>query len=434
MQTFKLKILSFIVIILIYSDHSYCQWNQITFPYNDNLRMVRFVSENLGWVIGDDYVYKTIDGGDNWQTQDALMGGGCEAFFAIDTLTAIYADHSLRGIRRTSDGGATWSTVNNDAYYYYEFNFINDDLGFAACGSASSIDSGFVRRSLDGGKHWATIASVYFPNAAYDFDGISFVDSLNGWAVSYKGWVYNTTDGGFTWSFQDSVGRSNSPEREFVPCRDIQFTSLDSGWVVGGFAGEALVAKTTDGGQLWFSEILMPFSLCSIREIEMINSQVGWFAGANNGGAMLAKTIDGGNTWVDQLPSQGGFNSISMINSNIGYAVGDNGRIYKTINGGGPTGVNEHFIQALASFQLEQNYPNPFNPETIIEFSIPENSFVSLTIYDVLGNEVKTLVNQEKPAGIYQVSFYAKGLSSGIYFYELKSKFSTLIKKMILLR
>jgi len=74
-----------------------------------------------------------------------------------------------------------------------------------------------------------------------------------------------------------------------------------------------------------------------------------------------------------------------------------------------------------ASFKLEQNYPNPFNPTTIIRFGVPERSNVVLKIYDILGSEVATLVNEEMDAGWYERSFNAIGLSSGIYFYQLKA-------------
>jgi len=75
----------------------------------------------------------------------------------------------------------------------------------------------------------------------------------------------------------------------------------------------------------------------------------------------------------------------------------------------------------LNLFQLFQNYPNPFNPVTIIAFQIPHRSYVLLNVYDVLGNEVATLVNEKKPAGSYEVEFSAKGLSSGIYLYQLST-------------
>jgi len=83
---------------------------------------------------------------------------------------------------------------------------------------------------------------------------------------------------------------------------------------------------------------------------------------------------------------------------------------------------------------LYQNYPNPFNPSTKIKFQIPENSFVTLKVYDVLGNEVATLVNQEKPIGSCNVEFDASSLPSGIYLYQLQAGNYFETKKMILLK
>jgi hypothetical protein len=97
-------------------------------------------------------------------------------------------------------------------------------------------------------------------------------------------------------------------------------------------------------------------------------------------------------------------------------------------------------------YTLEQNYPNPFNPNTIIKYSIPELSFVTLKIYDVLGNEIEILVNEEKPAGTYEVEFNShsgevrnlstarQGLPSGIYFYIIKAGEFVETKKMLLLK
>ncbi|HEY6435169.1 MAG TPA: T9SS type A sorting domain-containing protein, partial [Ignavibacteriaceae bacterium] len=84
--------------------------------------------------------------------------------------------------------------------------------------------------------------------------------------------------------------------------------------------------------------------------------------------------------------------------------------------------------------ELSQNYPNPFNPTTTISFSIPSSTFTSLKIYDILGNELATLVNEVKPAGNYKVNFNAASLSSGTYFYRLSTEKFTQAKKMILLR
>ena len=89
---------------------------------------------------------------------------------------------------------------------------------------------------------------------------------------------------------------------------------------------------------------------------------------------------------------------------------------------------------APSVFSLSQNYPNTFNPSTIISFSIPQTGFVSLKIYDVLGNEVATLVNKEKPAGEYEIEFDGVGLTSGVFFYQLKAGSFLQVKKMILLK
>ncbi len=90
--------------------------------------------------------------------------------------------------------------------------------------------------------------------------------------------------------------------------------------------------------------------------------------------------------------------------------------------------------ESPTSFELSQNYPNPFNPTTTISFSIPSSTFTSLKIYDILGNELATLVNEVKPAGNYILDFDASALSSGVYFYRLSTGKFTEAKKMILLR
>lgn len=87
-----------------------------------------------------------------------------------------------------------------------------------------------------------------------------------------------------------------------------------------------------------------------------------------------------------------------------------------------------------SGFKLEQNFPNPFNPSTIIKFSVPKSSFVSLKIFDQLGKEISVLVNEKKSAGSYQYVFNANGISSGIYFYTLQTDDFTESKRMVLLK
>ena len=98
------------------------------------------------------------------------------------------------------------------------------------------------------------------------------------------------------------------------------------------------------------------------------------------------------------------------------------------------TTIVENEKELPTSFELSQNYPNPFNPTTTISFSISSSAFTSLKVYDILGNEVETLVNEEKPAGTYELQFDASNLSSGVYLYRLSAGNFTEMKKMVLMK
>jgi len=98
-----------------------------------------------------------------------------------------------------------------------------------------------------------------------------------------------------------------------------------------------------------------------------------------------------------------------------------------------PVGVNDDELLAK-EFELEQNFPNPFNPGTIISYSVPTSSFINLKVYDILGNEIAVLVNEEKQAGNYQINFDASKLTGGVYFYQLRTNSFVDTKKMILMK
>ena len=97
-------------------------------------------------------------------------------------------------------------------------------------------------------------------------------------------------------------------------------------------------------------------------------------------------------------------------------------------------GINDYIPQIPTDYALYQNYPNPFNPSTTIYYSIPELSLVTLKVYDVLGSEITTLVNEEKLIGSYEVEFNATTLPSGIYFYKLQAGNFVETKKMVLMK
>lgn len=114
---------------------------------------------------------------------------------------------------------------------------------------------------------------------------------------------------------------------------------------------------------------------------------------------------------------------------------GSSGDIYaeRVTDSGSLSGVDEN-SQMLNQYSLYQNYPNPFNPVTTVQYSIPLRSNVILKVYDILGNEIATLVNEEKSSGVYNVTFDAAGLSSGMYLYKLQAGSFVETKKMIIIK
>ena len=99
---------------------------------------------------------------------------------------------------------------------------------------------------------------------------------------------------------------------------------------------------------------------------------------------------------------------------------------------GEPTNLNEQKEQVPFDFSLEQNYPNPFNPTTNVSFSVPIETFVTVKIYDLLGNEIAVLVNETKTPGKYNVQFHANGFSSGVYICEMTASNFKSTQKLVL--
>ena len=127
------------------------------------------------------------------------------------------------------------------------------------------------------------------------------------------------------------------------------------------------------------------------------------------------------------------------VGVNADICATSHGNISGTLTGGGtqckslPLDVLDN-KNIPTAFALYQNYPNPFNPSTKISWQSPVNGWQTLKIYDLLGNEIATLVNEEKPAGNYEIVFNAVNLTSNVYFYKLKIGDNITIRKMVLMK
>lgn len=176
-----------------------------------------------------------------------------------------------------------------------------------------------------------------------------------------------------------------------------------------------------------------------------------WYSGYNSSNPDMFSWISYGQ--IDTLYESGGDGAVSFFGTNslsigagdsvvmwVGISIGDDeSDMISNMNlvedkYGIITNIENISNSMPESFHLSQNYPNPFNPTTTIQFSIPQSEFVSLRIYDVLGNEVAELINQDLSGGSYDVQFSAHNLSSGVYFYQLITGSFSETKKMNLIK
>lgn len=404
------------------SDILYAQsgsWAQQTSGTDVILEDIQFIDANNGWAVGwDNTIVKTTDGGQTWTTKRSIVNGPwIYGVFFLDANRGWAAENN-GSILSTTDGGENWSETSTSALYLIDFDFIDANNGWAFGGL------GAILHTTDGGAHWTSQNT----NQGNDFYAGKFFNADTGVAVGYLGRCIRTTNGGTSWQ-QTSSGLTGS-------FSDLSFINNTEGWAVGSDFTNSIIAHTTDGGQTWTKQ--KQLNNYGLEGIFFVNSQNGWASGVGppsyNG--VIVHTTDGGTNWQEQTYSGtlNNLKAISFVDATTGWIAGDDGVILHTTNGG-VTSVKEITGNALPQqFLLSQNYPNPFNPTTTIEFSIPKQSFVSLKVYDLLGREVATLVNEELHGGSYKTQFNAPNLSSGVYLYRLNAGGFIQTKKLMLMK
>jgi Photosynthesis system II assembly factor YCF48/Secretion system C-terminal sorting domain len=285
---------------------------------------------------------------------------------------------------------------------------------------------GTILKTIDSGMSWNSKTS----GATEELRSVYFTDNNTGWAVGDVGTILKTIDGGTNWTFQTSGTTKN--------LRSVHFTNNDTGWTVGE---RGTILKTTDGGTNWNFQTIATTNY--FNSVHFTDNNTGWAVGFNvtNFFGIILKTTDGGINWNSQTSGSLVTNSVYFTDNNTGWAVGTGGTILKTTDGGVTFIEDENNFTQPKDFLLSQNYPNPFNPSTSIQYAVSSlptgqagRQFVVLKVYDVLGIEVATLVNEEKAAGSYEVKFNGEGLTSGIYFYQLRAGDFIETKKMVLVR
>jgi hypothetical protein len=227
----------------------------------------------------------------------------------------------------------------------------------------------------------------------------------------------------------------------FVRCVAVDPMNSSNALVVFGNYNFQSLWFTTDGGSNWADvegNLAGPTGP-SVRwaTIVYVGEEMNIFLGTSIG-VLATDGLDGSSTvWTQAAANDIGNVLIAYMDyrsSDRTLAVGTHARGAFTAHvPDAPTVVEEHADQP-ATFSLAQNHPNPFNPATRIKWQMAENRFVSLKVYDALGREVATLVNEPKEPGEYSVRFDAAGLASGVYYYALRSGAYSATKKMLFIR
>jgi photosystem II stability/assembly factor-like uncharacterized protein len=404
-------------------------WNLITQRISSSwLFDIYFINGLQGWIAGwDGTILRTINSGSSWIALTTNTTQDLQSIIFINNNEGFAVGES-NTIIRTTNSGDSWIAISNPVMSNWNsIDFKNYPTGWITGGDALTTCK--LIKSTNGGLNWNEITGISFPAGT---PRIQFTSVEVGWIM-----IGNTTTGGQQRLFKTTnagvdwdLVLSNNSDTAYL---SMHFISDEIGWI-STFPSFTLF-RTTDSGRNWQS-----FSTpLHFNSLFFINSDTGW-AGSSNGD--INYTTDGGENWQSQLcPGTGPVRDIFFIDQYNGWMSGSIGRILHTTNGGVTFVEDYHEIKLPAEqFVLFQNYPNPFNPTTKIKFTIPSvettRRVVSTTlkVYDVLGNEVATLVNEEKQVGTYTVLFNAGNLSSGIYFCQLKTKDFVGTKKMILLK
>ncbi len=413
---------SVLVLLLISSLPLFAEepWFSQNSGTSSNLKSVYFANKLVGYAVGEGgVILKTTNGGSVWndQTSGTTETLNSVVFYSV-SLGWVCGNNNV--IRKTTNGGTTWTNANhgiptNNTFNGIVFSVIDNAYGYVAGQYVSNETKAVVYNTVDGGASWT---QMLFDDRVQSIASVHFVNPVNGWLAATNGRMIHTTDGGTNWVFQN-----------YAANKSVFFTDDSVGWASGD--GNSIY-RTSDGGANWSANYSAQMN--SLNDVHFINRTEGYAVGSPSD--TVVKTMNGGLAWKSLPTKTSGktFNSVFFVNSDTGWIVGSGGIILKTVTGGEvPTSITESENFPL-TVRLSQNYPNPFNPLTVIRYQLSEQSQVTLRVFDLLGKEVATLVKDVQDAGYKSIEFDATNFASGVYYYRLVAGNFVETKKLLLLR
>jgi len=401
---------SLIIFFLIFSVEINAQWTESALgdaQYGYNI----YSSGSQVFTATLNGVYLTTDNGNPW------FNIGLQNRLVFDVITSgpyiLAATENIGpGVYRSSDNGSSWIETTGMANKSVRAFTKNSSYVFACTWG------GGIFRSSDDGRTWQ---SVGLTNAGfrsmYTVGEKIFAGADN---------VYSSTNNGDTWEIRQLP----------YPASDTRCFNYNNGVL---YAGDMGLYNSTDLGDTWQLKYGVTFDNQGYpTDVKMFSDIISYqnvlIASVNANSILIS--YDGGNNWdsfSEGLFTDWTFAGLAIKDPYI-WALRDfmGNAYYRPLTN--ITAVENDNLTSPNNFILNQNHPNPFNPNTIINYSIPKSYQVSIKIFNVLGSEIETLVNEEKPVGTYELSWNAANLPSGVYFYQLQAGSFVQTRKMILLK
>jgi len=419
---------------------------------------------------------RSTDGGSSWQADEQLTNTNASmdfpsiAAYGSDVYAVWFDNRDFNKdiyFKHSSDNGLTWDAdvqlTTDAAQSVYPSLSVYESLVNVVWGEGRDGNwEIYYKRSTNKGITWDPDTRLT-NNSSDSFNPSVSVTGSNVNVVWYdfrngNGEIYykRSSDSGVNW--EPDIRLTNNSGSSIAPSISVSNSYVHIVWYDdsdGNF--KIYYVRSTDTGINWDQDTCITYSLnfSYIPSITVSGSAVHvvWASGDPplNREIYYKRSTDEGASWEQEIrltnaTAESWHPSVSITDS-ILHVVWRDGRdgnyeiYYKRNTNANISAVEDDQTYIPRHFSLEQNYPNPFNPSTKIKYSIPfvethrdASLLVTLKVYDVLGNEIETLVNEEKPAGNYEITWNAVNLPSGVYFYQLKAGDFIKTKKMILLK
>ena len=420
-------LVSFFLVLL--SSSVVAQWNQI--PLNPPSGIFSlYTFDNTIYAGGDSILYYSTDSGNEWLRSSRIENVEHGITSIEKWNNKLFVGTAGRGVFESSDDGITWSALNNGltgtgALEISSMAIRGDSL------YAGTVGEGVFVLNLLNPSEWVTFR-----------DGLTFGVSWNVYSLYNFNGALICGAGGNAKVYINEYGTSSWIEKSFDSFSGDYNSMLgitNCGDVIIGCANLGIY-RSLNNGVSW--EYYNPeIGLISFASFAVVNSvTVAVISKVDT--SYLLSSVDSGAYWQFEFEFSSTNFAITYLNDKIFSGRGD-GLFYLPYR---PSSFDDeiNFIQPT-DFLLKQNYPNPFNPKTVIGYQLPFASKVTLKVYDLLGREVATLVNEEQKPGVYKIEFKPEssikhmpssrqGPASGVYFYRLQVEGYTETKKMIILR